>query len=207
MVGVTHTGSSCTFTVDPIDTLAVGLQGATTFSVPVSSTGGHTVSAAFSVNIGPDSSITVSPPSSIAIAASRSRTVDFSRYATDAGGYTISCATPTTSSTLITISTPTGCSVVITSGSTMGTATVSVVYTSAGGDTATGSFSFAVGAASSIEFNAPTGLKLATNRMRVINVLDYASDGGYTVTCADATAIDTTELQSVSRITSGDGCS
>ena len=135
LVGVTHTGSSCTFTVDPIDTLASGLQGATTFSVPVSSTGGHSLNAAFTVNIGPDSAITVSPPSSIAIAASRSRTVNFSNYATDSGGYTISCATPTTSSSLITIGTPTGCSVAITSGSSMGTATVSVVFTSAGGET------------------------------------------------------------------------
>ena len=139
--GITHSGSSCTFTVDPVDTLASGLQGSTTFSVLVSSSGGTTTTATFTIEIGPDSNITVSPPSSIAIAAGRSRTVDFSSYATDAGGYTISCATPTTSSTLITISTPTGCSVVITSGSTMGTATVSVVFTSAGGDTATGSCS------------------------------------------------------------------
>ena len=78
LTGVTHSGSSCTFTVDPIDTLAVGLQGTTTFTVPVSSTGGHSLNATFSVNVGPDSSITVSPPSSIAVAASRSRTVDFS---------------------------------------------------------------------------------------------------------------------------------
>ena len=98
---------------------------------------------------------------------------------------------------MITIGTPTGCSVAITSGSSMGTATVSVVFTSTGGATATGSFSFDVGAASSISFTAPTGLKVATNRTRVINVLSYASDGGYTITCGTATAIDTTELQSV----------
>ena len=60
-----------------------------------------------------------------------------------------------------------------------------------------------VGAASEIVFVAPSGLKVGTNRTRVINVLDYATDGSYTVTCGAATAIDTTELQSVTRITSG----
>ena len=58
-----------------------------------------------------------------------------------------------------------------------------------------------------IVFSAPTGLKVATNRTRVINALSYATDGGYTITCGDATSVDTTELQSVTRITSGDGCS
>ena len=61
--------------------------------------------------------------------------------------------------------------------------------------------------ASNIVFTAPTGLKLGTNRTRVINALDYATDGGYTITCGAATAIDTTELQSVTRDSSGDGCS
>ena len=74
-----------------------------------------------------------------------------------------------------------------------------MVYTSTGGATATGSFSFDVGAASNIVFSAPTGLKVATNRTRVVNVLDHATDGGYTITCAGATAVDTTELQSVTR--------
>ena len=206
LTGVTHTGSSCTFTVDPIDTLASGSQGNTSFAVPLTSTGGATASATFTVNIGPDSTIAVTPPSSIAVAANRSRTIDFSDYATD-DSYDISCGTPTTSSSLITIGTPTGCSVAITSGASMGTATVSVVFTSEGGATATGSFTFAVGAASNIVFTAPTGLKLGTNRTRVINALDYATDGGYTITCGDATAIDTTELQSVTRDSSGDGCS
>ena len=198
LTGVTHTGSSCTFTVDPIDALGSSLQGDTSFTVPLSSTGGSTASATFTVNVGPDSSITVSPPSAIAIAASRSRTVDFSDYATD-GSYTISCGTPTTSSALITIGSPTGCSVAITSGASTGQATVSVPFTSDGGATAMGSFTFDVGVASNIVFAAPTGLKVGTNRTRVINVLDYATDGGYTVTCSDATAIDTTELSTVVR--------
>ena len=55
LAGVTHTG--CTFTVDPVDTLASSNQGDTTFTVPLTSTGGHTLDATFTVNIGPDSTI------------------------------------------------------------------------------------------------------------------------------------------------------
>ena len=206
LTGVTHTGSSCTFTVDPIDTLASNLQGDTTFTIPLTSTGGHTLDATFTVNIGPDSSVTVDSSSSIAVAASRSRTIDFASYASD-GDYTVSCGTPTTASSLISIGTPNGCSVEITAGSTTGSATVSVAFTSDGGATARGSFTFAVGATSNIVFNAPAGLKVGTNRTKVINALSYATDGGYTITCGDATNIDTTELQSVVRATFGDGCS
>ena len=128
LTGVTR--SSCTFTVDPIDTLVSGSQGDTTFTVPLSSTGGHSLDASFTVNVGPDSAIVVDSSSSIALAASRSLTVDFSDYATD-GNYTVSCGTPTTSSSLITIGTPNGCSVAITAGASTGLATVScLLYTS-----------------------------------------------------------------------------
>ena len=41
LTGVTHTGSSCTFTVDPINTLVSGSQGDVTFTIPLTSTGGH----------------------------------------------------------------------------------------------------------------------------------------------------------------------
>ena len=174
LTSVSRAADTCTFTVDPIDTLVVGSQGDATFTVPLTSTGGHTLNATFTVNIGPDSSVSVSAPSSIAVAASRSRTVDFSDYASD-GSYTISCGTPTTASSLITIGTPTGCSVAITAGASTGQASVSVVFTSEGGATATGSFTFDVGAASNIVFSAPTGLKVATNRTRVINCLLYTS--------------------------------
>ena len=50
---VSHTGSSCTFTVDPVNNLASGSQGDTTFSVAFTSTGGATASGTFTVNIGP----------------------------------------------------------------------------------------------------------------------------------------------------------
>ena len=127
-------------------------------------------------------------------------------YASD-GSYTIFCGIPTSSSSLITIGTPTGCSVEITAGASVGIAVVTLAFSSDGGASAVGSFTFDIGAASNIVFTAPSGLKVGTNRTRVIDVLDYASDGNYTITCSDATAVDTTELQSVTRDSSGNGCS
>ena len=205
--GVTRTGDSCVFTIDPVDTLAESLQGDTTFTVPLSSTGGHARDAEFTVNIGPDSGITVTPPSSIAIAASRSRTIDFSGYATEdsPAAYAISCAAPTTASALITIGTPDGCSAEITSGADQGQATVSVEFSSSGGATATGSFIFDVGAASDIDFRGPPDLKVGYNLTRTINALAYAEDGGYPISCGTATGVN--PLITAERITSGDGCS
>ena len=113
LTSVSRTADTCTFTVDPIDTLVVGSQGDATFVVPFTSTGGATASGTFTVNIGPDSSVAVDSSSSIALAASRSRTIDFASYASD-GDYTVTCGTPTTSSSLISIGTPNGCSVEIT---------------------------------------------------------------------------------------------
>ena len=60
---------------------------------------------------------------------------------------------------------------------------------------------YRVGPASSVTFTAPTGLSVATNRMLVINALSYATetDSRYSITCGDATSIDTTELDTVER--------
>ena len=202
---VTHTGSSCEFTITPKN-----VAGAATFTVPYISTGGHSIDSVVPITVGPDSVITVTPPSSnITVVVSLAVTVDFSDYADETlgSGYVISCGTPTTASSLISIGTPNGCSVEITAGAATGTASVSVAYTSDGGATATGSFTIDVIPDSDISFTAPSGLLVATNRTRVIDVLDHASDGGYTITCGDATSIDSTELQSVVRDSSGDGCS
>ena len=46
-------GDGCSFTVDPVDSLAVGSQGDTTFTVAYTSTGGATATGTFTVNIGP----------------------------------------------------------------------------------------------------------------------------------------------------------
>ena len=213
LTSVTRTANTCSFTITPVSSLAQALQGDTTFSITFTSSGGHEITRTITVNVGPDSTITFTPPASNpAIAASRTRTIDVSSYAAD-GSYTISCGAITESSALISLGSQTGCSIPVTSGSSMGTATISIPYRSSGGHTLTSSLSIDVGAASSIVFTAPTGLKVGTNRTQRIDALDYASDGGYTITCGTATntganvpTSGTVALASVVRDTSGNGC-
>ena len=214
LTSVTRTANTCSFAITPVSSLSQSLQGDTTFSITFASDGGHSVNGIVTVNVGPDSTIVFTPPASnLAIAASRTRTIDVSSYAAD-GSYAISCGTITESSALISLGSQSGCSIPVTSGSTQGTATISIPYASSGGHTLTSSLSIDVGAASSIVFNAPTGLKVGTNRTQTINALDYASDGGYTITCGTATntaanvpTSGTVALASVVRDTSGNGCS
>ena len=213
LTSVTRTANTCSYTITPITTLTPAQQGDTTFSITFTSSGGHEITRTITVNVGPDSTIVFTPPASNpAIAASRTRTIDVSSYAAD-GSYTISCGAITESSALISLGSQTGCSIPVTSGSSMGTATISIPYRSSGGHTLTSSLSIDVGAASSIVFNAPTGLKVGTNRTQRIDALDYASDGGYTITCGTATntganvpTSGTVALASVVRDTSGNGC-
>ena len=213
LTSVTRTANTCSYTITPITTLTPALQGDTTFSITFTSSGGHEITRTITVNVGPDSTIVFTPPASNpAIAASRTRTIDVSSYAAD-GSYTISCGAITESSALISLGSQTGCSIPVTSGSSMGTATISIPYRSSGGHTLTSSLSIDVGAASSIVFTAPTGLKVGTNRTQTINALDYASDGGYTITCGTATntganvpTSGTVALASVVRDSSGNGC-
>ena len=136
-----------------------------------------------------------------------------SSYAAD-GSYTVSCGTITTTDADITLGSQTGCSVEITAGATPSqTADISIPYSSTGGHTLSSTLTLDVGAASSIVFTAPTGLKVGTNRTQTINALDYASDGGYTITCGTATntaanvpTSGTVALTSVVRDASGNGC-
>ena len=213
LTSVTRTANTCSFVITPVSTLASGLQGETTFTITFTSTGGHEITRTITVDVGPDSTIVFTPPASnLAIAASRTRTIDVSSYAAD-GSYTITCGTITESSALISLGSQSGCSIPVTSAGTMGTATISIPYVSSGGHTLTSSLSIDVGAASNIVFTAPTGLKVGTNRTQTINALDYATDGGYTITCGTATntaanvpTSGTVALTSVVRDTSGNGC-
>ena len=84
-------GDGCSFTVDPIDNLVASLQGDTTFSVPLSSTGGDTATATFTVNIGHDSGIVVSPRvPSVGFHSDRVVYVDARQFVSDSG-YVITC--------------------------------------------------------------------------------------------------------------------
>ena len=71
------------------------MQGTTTFSVPLTSTGGHSLDATFTVNIGPDSTITYSAPDDLSVAAGRSFVFDASGYVSAGSGYSVSCGEAT----------------------------------------------------------------------------------------------------------------
>ena len=213
LTSVTRTANTCSFTITPVSSLASGLQGDTTFSITFTSSGGHSITRTITVNVGTDSTIVFTPPASNpAIAANRTRTLDVSSYAAD-GSYTISCGAITESSNLISLGTQDGCNIPVTAMSTQGTADITIPYRSTGGHTLSSTLTLDVGAASSIVFNAPTGLAVGTNRTQTINALDYATDGGYTITCGTATntganvpTTGTVALTSVVRDTSGNGC-
>ena len=196
---ITRTPNTCSYTL----TLN-GNQGAASFVVPYRSTGGHSVDATVNFNVGPASAIVfTAPQTNPVIGDSITRTFDMSSYASD-GSYTITCGTIATTSSLVTLGTQNGCSIPITSGSTAGTAQISVPYTSSGGATLTSTISVDAAAASDIQFTAPSDLKVGINRTRTINAANYATDGGYAITCGTATGVDNTKLTSV---TQGTGCS
>ena len=191
IASVSRAANSCRYTI-----ALTGTQGPTSFAVPYTSTGGHAVNGIVSFNVGPASSIAFSATAGLSIGSGLNRTFDMSDYASD-GSYTITCGTITTASSLITLGTQNGCEIAITSGSSTGTAMVTVPYTSSGGASLAQTIRIAAAASSDIQFNAPADLKVGINRTRTINALDYASDGGYTITCSAATAVDTDKLTSV----------
>ena len=214
LTSVTRTANTCSFTITPITTLTPAQQGNATFRITFTSSGGHSITRTITVRVGPDSTIVfAAPASNPAIAASRTRTLDVSSYASD-GSYTISCGAITESDPDISLGTQDGCSIPITAGSTPNqTADITIPYISTGGHSITSTLTLDVGAASSIVFNAPTGLAVGTNRTQRIDALDYASDGGYTITCGTATntganvpTTGTVALASVVRDASGNGC-
>ena len=208
--------AGCSFTVDPLDTLATGSQGDTTFSVAFTSTGGATASGTFTVNIGPDSTIAYTAPTGLLIGRNRTLSVDLSSAATD-GSYTVTCgdATNVDRSKLVSVTRANAqtspCVFTVTPLTTAapGTARFRVPLTSSGRATETGVVSLTVGQDSTIVFTAPDpALKVGINRTRVIDALDYVRrDGNYTITCADPTSVDSTKLTSVARDSSGNGCS
>ena len=133
------------------------------------------------------SNIIFTPPSGLTVASNRSKTIDVSSYAVD-GQYTISCGTATGVDAKINIA-RSGCDYTITPTGTQGAATFTVPYTSSGGDTHNGSISITVVAASTITFNAPSNLSVVAGGSTAVDAGDYASDGTYTITCGDATAV------------------
>ena len=150
LTGVTHTGSSCTFTVDPVDALASGSQGDTTFTIPLTSTGGDSTSASFTVNIGPDSTISYSAPSGLLVGRNRTLEINVLSHASD-GSYSVSCGDATgVDNTKLTGVTRSSCTFTVDptdtlGGSLQGDTTFTVPLTSTGGHTRDATFTVNIG--------------------------------------------------------------
>ena len=201
-------GSGCGYTITPISTLTMSQQGDATFTVPYRSAGGHVLNQMFTITVGPASTITYTPPPTtgagrLQVAANRQLTIDASSYVSEASSdYAISCGEAADIPTGISRIARTGCSFVVTPAAA-GSATFTVPYVSQGGATENGSITIDIGAATNIVFTPPVGLRVAASSSLVVNAALYATDGSYTITCGDATGIDSTRLTSVSRT----GCS
>ena len=198
------TNHGCTFTIRPT---ATATTGAKTFQISYFSTGGAELdNQSATITVIPASDITFTAPTGLSVATNRTRTINALDYVTETdASYTITCGDATAIDTTELMSvTRNGCNFTITPKNVQGEASFTIPYTSSGGDTESGVIPITVGPDSTITFTAPptTGagrLLVAVNRTRTVDASDYASDGSYTITCGDATAIDTTELSTVTR--------
>ena len=198
-ISVTRTGCSYTIAAQATAT------GTASFTVPYTAAS-QTLNGTFTVAIGTASNIVFTSPVGLIVATSASITVYAADYATD-GNYAISCADATGIDSKITVQ-RTLCRYTVTAGTQLGRASFTVPYTSAGGNTYNGTINIAIGPESRILFTAPTGLKVARNFTLAIDASRYVTEQNsvFTISCLDATGVDTTRLTAVSRSTSGNGC-
>ena len=207
-----NSGDGCTFTVDPIDTLAPNLLGTTSFNVPITSASGAAVAAAFTIDIRPDSAIAFTPPTDLTVGRNRTLTIDASSYAAD-GSFELSCldAIGIDTAKLASVTRPTAatdpdtCSFTVdpidtytidTVDPANNIATFTVLYISSGGASDTGEVSVTIGPDSNITFTAPTGLAVARNAALAIDASPHATDNSaYAITCGDATGVDAAKMQ------------
>ena len=202
-LAVTHTGSSCNFTIDPVDTLAPANQGDTTFTIPYTSDGGHSTTGMVTVNIGPDSNLSFTAPSTLTVGRNYTLVIDALDHVSENTGHTVTCADPTgVDATKMTVTRSTsgdGCSFTVDPVDTLtpanqGDTTFSVLFTTTGGTTTTGTFTINIGADSNIVLSDPGTLTVARNRTRTFVASSYATDGSFTFSCGDATGVDTTKM-------------
>ncbi len=190
LTAVTRTANTCTYTIDPIDSLATNLLGKTTFFIPLTSSGGDTLNGEITVNISFDSTIIFNAPSGLKVGSNRTRTIDASSYAADSySAYTISCGTASSArTTIVVLAGDSPCHFRITPIST-GSATFIVPFTSTGGHTLNAQFSIEVGPNSDITFTAPsTNPSVLAGSSITLDA--SATDGSYVVSCGDAADVD-----------------
>ena len=131
---------TCDFSITP-----TGATGTAAFTVPYTSSGGHTQNGVISIEIGAASTIVFTAPSGLSMTAGGTMTINAASYATD-GAYDITCANAADRDAKITRITNTGCSYKITAGDAAGTAAFTIPYTSSGGHALRGQVSITISA-------------------------------------------------------------
>ena len=180
--------NACTFTVDPVDSLAPASQGDATFSVLFTSSGGDTETGTFTVNIGPDSNIqAVNIPGTLFLTVRNIR-MNFSRFATD-GDYEIFCTSLTANTG--TISNRAADSCVFDFRQSFGIGQFNVSFRSAGGSTTTTSIRVAPSSGTSLRsssFPAQNVVVGSTTELQASNHISLSRGG--THFCFEPTNID-----------------
>ena len=200
-------GNGCGYTITPISTLTQSQQGAASFTVPLTSDGGDTENAVFSIAVGPASTITFTAPSALLVPKNRTLVVDAAPYAVEANptNYAISCGDATSIDTVELQSvtrTANTCTFTITPKNVAGSASFTVPYTSEGGHSVNGAIPVTVGTDSTITYSSPGTLTVGRNRTLTIDASGYVEEiasSGHTITCSDAAGVDNTKLTSVTR--------
>ena len=189
---VTRTANSCNYSAIA---KATATAGAATFTVPYTSTGGDTQNGIISITI---TAISYTAPTDLKVVAGASTDVNASSWASHTG-YTVSCGAAKSIHAKLTSVTRTAntCNYRITAkaSATAGDATFTIPYTSTSGATLDAQVSVKV---SKIAYTAPTTLSMAAGETLAVSAGGYASDGTFTITCANATNISN-QLSSVTR--------
>ncbi len=176
--------NNCSFAVRP-----PGAGGS--FVVPYTSSGGDTHNGTITFTAGGATSVSATIPSGLTVTTGSSVTLDassFSSNGTCAGAYNIS---PLLTSVTRSDITNNPCSYTVTAGNTTGTATFRLLYISTGQTFHPHTVTYSILPPSYIFFRGPFDLELGTNQTLTIEALSYASDGGYSLSCGDATDVAT----------------
>ena len=189
---VTRTANTCNYSVIAKATASAG---AASFTVPYTSTGGDTHNGVISITI---TAISYTAPNNLKVVAGSNTDITASSWASHSG-YTISCGNAKSVHAKLTSVTRTAntCNYRITAkaSATAGDATFTIPYSSTSGATLDATVTVKV---SNIAFTAPTNLTMAAGETLAVTAANYASDGTFTISCADATSISS-QFTSVTR--------
>ena len=157
--------------------------------MPLTSAGGDTENAVFSIEVGPASTFAFSAPSGLKVGRNRTLTIDALESITEDAAYVVSCGDAAgVDASKLTVTRTTsgdGCTFTVDPVDTLtpsnqGDVTFTVTFTSSGGtDSASsidGTFTVNIGPDSTISYTAPDGLKIGRNRTLEIDVSAHARE-------------------------------